>query len=118
MWRRRVSGRRWRTGQVHLDQTSLFIGANYLVTVHRDVSPELGTVGNRWAMNVRHNWCRPAWPLGLRGARPDRGRLLLVLESISAPSIILMGMKLVASVYGMNFAYMPELGWRFGYPMA
>jgi len=29
-----------------------------------------------------------------------------------------MGMKLVASVYGMNFAYMPELGWRFGYPMA
>ncbi len=42
----------------------------------------------------------------------------LVLESISAPSIILMGMKLVASVYGMNFDYMPELGWRFGYPMA
>ena len=25
---------------------------------------------------------------------------------------------LVASVYGMNFKYMPELEWQYGYPMA
>jgi magnesium transporter len=25
---------------------------------------------------------------------------------------------LVASIYGMNFTYMPELSWRFGYPLA
>jgi magnesium transporter len=23
---------------------------------------------------------------------------------------------LIASIYGMNFQYMPELGWRWGYP--
>ena len=25
---------------------------------------------------------------------------------------------LVGTVYGMNFEWMPELGWRFGYPLA
>jgi magnesium transporter len=25
---------------------------------------------------------------------------------------------IIASIYGMNFRYMPELGWRFGYPLA
>jgi magnesium transporter len=23
----------------------------------------------------------------------------------------------IASIYGMNFRYMPELGWWFGYPL-
>jgi len=25
---------------------------------------------------------------------------------------------LIASVYGMNFRYMPELSWTYGYPLA
>ena len=25
---------------------------------------------------------------------------------------------LTASLYGMNFAYMPELAWHYGYPLA
>lgn len=33
-------------------------------------------------------------------------------------SIILMSMALVSGIYGMNFALMPELGWRWGYPAA
>ena len=24
----------------------------------------------------------------------------------------------IASIYGMNFRYMPELGWKYGYPFA
>jgi len=24
----------------------------------------------------------------------------------------------IASVYGMNFEHMPELGWRYGYPLS
>lgn len=211
-------------GQIHADQIGLFIGDNYLVTVHRDVSPEFDTVCNRWAMNVRHIG---ADRLGLlvyavldtivddyqlvlesiseeidtledrifvrfdarlqqrvfelkknllairRVASPERdvinqlmqlddgslgpttsryladihdhllrvvdatdlyrellssaldsylsmssNRLNLVMRRLTASSIILMGMTLVASVYGMNFANMPELEWRFGYPMA
>jgi magnesium transporter len=23
---------------------------------------------------------------------------------------------MIAGIYGMNFEFMPELGWRFGYP--
>jgi magnesium transporter len=26
-----------------------------------------------------------------------------------------MSVTLVAGIYGMNFLYMPELGWRYGY---
>ena len=25
---------------------------------------------------------------------------------------------MIAGVYGMNFDHMPELGWRWGYPLA
>lgn len=34
---------------------------------------------------------------------------------LTAWSIILMSMTLVAGIYGMNFAWMPELEWRYGY---
>ena len=45
-------------------------------------------------------------------------RLNQVMKTLTASSIILMGMTLVASVYGMNFIHMPELQWRFGYVWA
>ncbi len=45
-------------------------------------------------------------------------RLNIIVKRMTSGSIILMSMALVAGVYGMNFIYMPELDWRFGYPMA
>lgn len=33
-------------------------------------------------------------------------------------SVIFMPPTLIASIYGMNFTFMPELSWRFGYPLA
>lgn len=44
--------------------------------------------------------------------------LNIVVKRLTASSIILMSMSLIAGVYGMNFAYMPELDWRLGYPFA
>ena len=41
-----------------------------------------------------------------------------VLRVLTSVSIILMSMTLVAGIYGMNFAHMPELGARYGYPAA
>lgn len=41
-----------------------------------------------------------------------------VMRRLTASSIILMGMTLVAGIYGMNFIHMPELRWQLGYPMA
>ena len=45
-------------------------------------------------------------------------RLNQTMKTLTASSIILMGMTLVASIYGMNFEHMPELNWRLGYPLA
>ncbi len=40
------------------------------------------------------------------------------VKKISAWAAILFAPTLVGTVYGMNFEYMPELGWAFGYPFA
>ena len=44
--------------------------------------------------------------------------LNVVVKRLTSSSIILMSMSLVAGIYGMNFIFMPELDWRFGYPFA
>lgn len=35
---------------------------------------------------------------------------------LTIASIILMVNGLIAGIYGMNFAHMPELSWQWGYP--
>jgi magnesium transporter len=39
------------------------------------------------------------------------------VRRISAIVAILAVPTLLAGIYGMNFEHMPELGWRFGYPL-
>lgn len=41
-----------------------------------------------------------------------------IIKTFTVASVALMPPTLIASVYGMNFAAMPELQWRFGYPVA
>lgn len=41
-----------------------------------------------------------------------------VIKIFSMVSVVLMPPTMVASIYGMNFAHMPELGWMLGYPIA
>jgi magnesium transporter len=38
-------------------------------------------------------------------------KILTLFAAIFAPLTFLVG------IYGMNFRYMPELGWKLGYPM-
>ncbi|WP_448593448.1 magnesium/cobalt transporter CorA [Thermoflexus hugenholtzii] len=45
-------------------------------------------------------------------------RLNEIVKVLTIASIILMANALVAGIYGMNFRYMPELEWPWGYPMA
>ncbi|MBO9363295.1 MAG: magnesium/cobalt transporter CorA [Thermoflexus sp.] len=45
-------------------------------------------------------------------------RLNEIVKVLTTASIILMANALVAGIYGMNFQYMPELEWPWGYPMA
>ncbi|KKW69047.1 magnesium transporter CorA [Lampropedia cohaerens] len=41
-----------------------------------------------------------------------------IIKLFSVASVALLPPTLVASVYGMNFQFMPELNWRLGYPFA
>lgn len=38
-----------------------------------------------------------------------------VVKALTITSIVLMSVAIVAGIYGMNFDYMPELHWRYGY---
>jgi len=42
----------------------------------------------------------------------------LVMKKLTAWGSIVFGATLIAGIYGMNFEHMPELHWRFGYPLA
>ncbi len=42
-------------------------------------------------------------------------RLNEVMKALTVVSTIFLPLSFVAGVYGMNFHYMPELSWRYGY---
>jgi len=41
-----------------------------------------------------------------------------IMKLLTMASIVLMSNALVAGIYGMNFRFMPELNWQWGYPFA
>jgi magnesium transporter len=41
-----------------------------------------------------------------------------IIKIFSIAAVVFLPPTLIASVYGMNFIHMPELGWRFGYAFA
>jgi magnesium transporter len=41
-----------------------------------------------------------------------------IIKIFSVAAVVFLPPTLVASIYGMNFKHMPELGWTFGYPWA
>jgi len=45
-------------------------------------------------------------------------RINETMNKLAAITLIFGPMTLIAGIYGMNFAYMPELQWSFGYPIA
>lgn len=42
-------------------------------------------------------------------------RMNQIMKRLTSISTILMSVTLIAGIYGMNFTFMPELGWRYGY---
>lgn len=39
-----------------------------------------------------------------------------IMKILTIVTTIFLPLSLVADWYGMNFAYMPELSWKYGYP--
>jgi magnesium transporter len=44
-------------------------------------------------------------------------RMNEVMKVLTIIATIFIPLTLIAGIYGMNFQYMPELGWRWGYPI-
>jgi len=44
-------------------------------------------------------------------------RMTAVMKVLTIITTIFMPLTFIAGVYGMNFEHMPELKWRFGYPV-
>jgi len=44
-------------------------------------------------------------------------KLNQVMKVLTVMSSIFIPLTFVVGVYGMNFQYMPELQWRYGYPV-
>ena len=49
--------------------------------------------------------------ISLQDKTNKRIRLLTILSAVFMP------LTLIAGIYGMNFRYMPEISWHFGYPL-
>ena len=45
-------------------------------------------------------------------------RMNEIMKTLTLMSTVMMPLTFIAGVYGMNFKNMPELDWRFGYPLA
>jgi len=45
-------------------------------------------------------------------------RLNEVMKVLTVIATLFIPLTFIASIYGMNFQHMPELGWRYGYPVA
>ena len=41
-----------------------------------------------------------------------------IIKIFSIAAVVLMPPTVIASIYGMNFHFMPELSWRWGYPLS
>jgi len=41
-----------------------------------------------------------------------------IMKTLTVMSTIFMPLNLIAGLYGMNFSFMPELSWKWGYPFA
>ena len=41
-----------------------------------------------------------------------------IIKIVSVVAVVFLPPTLIASIYGMNFKFMPELAWPWGYPMA
>jgi magnesium transporter len=45
-------------------------------------------------------------------------RMNEIVKTLTVVSTIFIPLTFIAGVYGMNFDHMPELRWRYGYPIA
>lgn len=83
------------------------------LTYFRDIYDHLAQLIN--LIEVYHNRVNSIGELYLSSLSASTNDVVKVFTIISA---IFLPPTLIASIYGMNFKYMPELSWKFGYPFS
>ena len=79
----------------------------------RDVEDHLsrgGRAGVDLRRDARPHWSAPRWPRSTTRQNED-------MRKISAWAAIALVPTAIAGIYGMNFEHMPELGFKYGYPL-
>lgn len=103
-----------------LSRILTFISAEKAGAIRKDNQPRIKTlardvrslVDHGRYLNERANFALDA-VLGIINIEQTA-----IIKTFTVASVALMPPTLVASIYGMNFADMPELQWRFGYPLS
>ncbi len=130
--------------RVEFGEIHVFVGEDFVVTVRHSEAPDVGDVRRgleadpgllsrgpeaiRYLHDVQDHVLQVTERLaGFRELLQSILSVNLTLSSlaqneevkkISAWAAILFAPTLVGTIYGMNFRYMPELNWLFGYPFA
>jgi magnesium transporter len=111
----------------HLSESIVSLGrvVGYFSSVaapwlHKETKPHLKTIGRDLKslndqigfLSHKTNFLLDA-TLGLISIEQNT-----IIKIFTIAAVTFMPPTLVASIYGMNYAHMPELDWTFGYPMA
>lgn len=71
----------------------------HLVTIYDNAKETIASLMDMYMSNLSNN-------------------LNSIMKTLTIISLFFVPLTFIAGVYGMNFRYMPELGWEFGYPFA
>ena len=74
-----------------------------------------------WKFDRVHKWSEVNTAIKMTPGVVDTGLFIninqnKIIKIFSVASVALLPPTLIASIYGMNFKYMPELDWSLGYP--
>ena len=94
---------------VHRVEVDCILGPRFLVTVH----VREGTAVDEMHRRLEGGAPFPATPDLLLAGVID----LLVKQLYHGLDYLADSVAVLAGIYGMNFGYMPELGWKYGYPV-
>jgi len=94
------------------DEESRFIGRdtkkNFSKTLARETDDLLASY------QYLRNWITELIEIHRANVNENTNRVMKILTIMST---IFLPLTFIAGVYGMNFTYMPELNWRWGYPL-
>jgi magnesium transporter len=97
--------------------TSALLKSDYFINDYREririMIKDIGSLLDHTAFNFERLEYLQNTFLGLVNIEQNK-----IIKIFTVVTVIFMPPTLIASMYGMNFHFMPELQWKYGYPAA